>query len=343
MSKIIKVVFTDKKLNGFQVNQKKKYEYIVDEFPPIGALITGHSPERTYDTPMQIVDIYEGDEFATNGTALRHLTVDSVNYVEEPNVTTKEVKKIEKKMSKNEMFVGLVDKWKSQWIPEKEVGVKMSYDGTLCVVVDNEYVGMKADGTLTSYPREMLIDIPVYSINKPQASIQVGDVIKTGKGYAKVLAKNSDGSLRILAYTGDTYDKQEVQDFLLGQSMTRVIVNMFNFDGSGFNPLIFALTDESSDFNMEKLMMLSMLNPNGMNMSTNGMNPFMLMMLMKDGGNSDLTNLFIMQQMMGGNGMTGLFQTPVQQQKKSEASTLLENLKNNPELKSQLKAVLNAE
>jgi hypothetical protein len=361
MYNVINVVFTTKKLNAYEISKKRHYGYVCDDDVKIGDIITGHCGDHVYDTPMQVIDIKQVNSrtvYNVNGerVSLKNLNVDSINgksITKEENqinnnfLNNKEMKKA------NNMFAGIADKYKSQWIPEREDGVKMSMDGTMCIAVGDEYIGMKSDGTLTSYPREVLIDIPVYSINKPSNQVQIGDVIKNGNSYGRVMMKNPDGSLKILSYTGYTHNKQEVQDFLLGQAMIRVLVNVFNFDAGGFNPLIFALSDESSDFDIKDMLMLQMMtgNNNMFGGSSNGMNPLMLMALTGkgDGENSDMLNLMIMSQMMGGNNPLqnivpqAKSETPAEQAPGFDVTSFVDNLKKNPELAKQIKDALNAE
>lgn len=364
MYTIISVVFTTKKLNENDIANKRHYAFVCDnDNVKIDDLITGHCGGNAYSTPMQVIDKYKSDSRSTydiNGkqTALKTLEVDTINgripYETSKVVNAVEVRntnnKINTEMKKNNMFAGIADKYKSQYIPEREEGVKMSLDGTMCVAVGDEYVGMKSDGTLTSYPREVLIDVPVYSINKPSNQVQIGDVIKNGKSYGRVMMRNADGSLKIMSYTGYKHDKQEVQDFLLGQAMTRVLINMFNFDATGFNPLFFMLGDEENEFDMKDLLMLSMMS-GGKNLfgSTNGMNPLMLMALTDknngEGGN-DLMNVMLMSQMMGGqNPFSGI--TPVAPAQTApaavDAASFVAALKANPELLKQIKDELNKE
>lgn len=361
MYNVINVVFTTKKLNAYEISKKRHYGYVCDDDVKIGDIITGHCGDHVYDTPMQVIDIKQANSrtvYNVNGerVSLKNLNVDSINgksITKEENqinnnfLNNKEMKKA------NNMFAGIADKYKSQWIPEREDGVKMSMDGTMCIAVGDEYIGMKSDGTLTSYPHEVLIDIPVYSINKPSNQVQIGDVIKNGNSYGRVMMKNPDGSLKILSYTGYTHNKQEVQDFLLGQAMIRVLVNVFNFDAGGFNPLIFALSDESSDFDIKDMLMLQMMtgNNNMFGGSSNGMNPLMLMALTGkgDGENSDMLNLMIMSQMMGGNNPLqnivpqAKSETPAEQAPGFDVTSFVDNLKKNPELAKQIKDALNAE
>lgn len=362
MYNVITVVFTTKKLNAYEIGQKRHYAYVCNDDVKVGDFITGHCSDKVYDTPMQIINIKQSNSrmvYNVDGerVALKNLNVDSINGVSTTKkeeltfnnpLNNKEMKKA------NNMFAGIADKYKSQWIPEREEGVKMSMDGTMCIAIGDEYIGMKSDGTLTSYPREVLIDVPVYSINKPSTQVQIGDVIKNGpKSYGKVMMKNPDGSLKILSYTGYTHNKQEVQDFLLGQAMTRVLVNVFNFDAGGFNPLIFALSDENSDFDIKDMVMLQMMtgNNNIFGGNTGGMNPLMLMALTGkgEGEGNDMLNLMIMSQMMGGQNPLQNIVPPVKQEAAPAATTgfdvnaFVENIKKNPELAKQIKDALNAE
>jgi hypothetical protein len=303
---------------------------------------------------MQVIDIRQGSSrtvYNVDGDqrVLKNLNVDSINgdLPFNQTKTTTTIKNNQEMKKASGMFAGIADKYKSQWIPEREDGVKMSMDGTMCIAVGEEYIGMKSDGTLTSYPREVLIDVPVYSINKPSTQVQIGDVIKNGNSYGKVMMKNPDGSLKILSYTGYTHNKQEVQDFLLGQAMTRVLVNIFNFDAGGFNPLIFALSDETSDFDIKDMLMLQMMtgknNPFGGN--TNGMNPLMLMALSDKGigeGN-DMFSLMLMSQMLGGQNPLQNIAPKTDETPAVDVKSLVENIKKNPEFAKQLKDALNAE
>ena len=202
------------------------------------------------------------------------------------------------------MFSGIIGKYKSQFIPAKEEGVRMSLSGLLCVPVDDEYVGVDKDNNLISFPADLTLEIPVYSISKLNSAIQPGDIIKSGpRSYSKVVGKNEDGSLKTLSFSGYTHNKKAVQDFVMGQATTRVLINMFNFDNeSGFNPIFFAMASgETLDVN--SLMMLSMT-PQGKNLFSNaggGFNPAMLWMLDQNkGGGSNMMEGMMMMSMMGG-------------------------------------------
>jgi hypothetical protein len=216
----------------------------------------------------------------------------------------------------------------------------MSLNGLICVPVDNEYVGMDDQGKLMSFPLEMTIDIPVYSINKPNSKVNVGDIIKSARSYSKVLGKNEDGSLKILSFSGYTHNKKEVTDFLMGQATTRVLINMFNFDEqAGFNPIFFAMASGET-LDVSSLMMLSMT-PQGKNLFSNaggGFNPAMLWMLdqNKGGGNNMMEGMMMMSMMGGQNPFGNMFGQPATSKVDEAINTIL----GNPEAISKLKEAL---
>lgn len=186
-------------------------------------------------------------------------------------------------------------------------------DGAICVPVNGEYVGVKSDGSLASYPEQFLIDVPVFSISKPQAQVKVGDVVKIGTRYGRVNAKHEDGSLKILYFSGVTGNTHEIKDMLLGQSLVRVVVNMFNFsENNSMNPMMLLALSDKEDFDMKSLFLMQAMS-NGQSFgsnSVNGFNPMMLLALSdKDNKSNDMfTTMALMQMMNGGN---GLFGTPV--------------------------------
>jgi len=172
-----------------------------------------------------------------------------------------------------------------------------------------------------SFPAEMTLPIPVYSIVKANSAIVPGDIIKNGNSYSKVISINPDKSLKILSFTGFTHNKKPVTDFIMGAATTRVLINMFNFDEkSGFNPIFFAMANGDT-LDVNSLMMLSMT-PQGKNLFSNaggGFNPMMLWMLDKNrqesGQGMDMMGMVMMSSMMGGQNpfgnMFGQQPTPV--------------------------------
>lgn len=311
---------TDKKLNKTELKSRTKELFGFESGKltnlKVGDVITADN--RT--TPIQVAEIAS----LTSGyTILTNVAVNGVS-IDLGNATRPAVNKVAttyagvsatktKKMKDNKMVSGLIERYKSQFFPEKEERVKIAMDGAICVPVNNEYVGVKSDGSLTSYPEEFLIDVPVFSISKPQAQVKVGDIVKIGARYGRVNAKNGDGSLKILYFSGVTGNTHEIKDMLLGQSLVRVLVNMFSFNESnGMNPMMLLAMSDKEDLDIKSLfLMQAMSNGQGFGSnSANGFNPMMLLALSDNDGKSNdmFTTMALMQMMNGGN---SLFGTPV--------------------------------
>ena len=345
--RVVTVVFTKRKLSALEIAEQKKYLFICEHRVKIGDIID--SP--TYATPCQIIDVSWSNSKPMNpsGQFLKTLVVDKING---KSITINIINSSEK-MKDNSMFSGIMSKYTGQFIPEKEDEVKMSLNGLLCVPQDGEYIGVQGDN-LVSFPEEMTLPIPVYSIVKTNSAIVAGDIIKNGHNYSKVLNVNADGSLKILSFTGYTHNKKPVTDFIMGAATTRVLINMFNFDEkSGFNPIFFAMANGDT-LDVNSLMMLSMT-PQGKNLFSNaggGFNPMMLWMLDKNrqSGNSDMMTMFMMSSMMGGQNPLGNMFQPVQQptqqqpiQQPIQQADVLNYILNNPDTVTKLKELLKSE
>ena len=322
MNKIITFfgVPTDKKLNKTELKSRTKELYGFESGKltnlKVGDVITADN--RT--TPIQVAEI---TSLTSGYTILTNVAINGVS-IDLGNATRPAVNKVAttyagvsatktKKMKDNKMVSGLIERYKSQFFPEKEERVKIAMDGAICVPVNNEYVGVKSDGSLTSYPEEFLIDVPVFSISRPQAQVKIGDIVKIGARYGRVNAKNEDGSLKILYFSGVTGNTHEIKDMLLGQSLVRVLVNMFSFNESnGMNPMMLLAMSDKEDLDIKSLfLMQAMSNGQGFGSnSVNGFNPMMLLALSDNDGKSNdmFTTMALMQMMNGGN---SLFGTPV--------------------------------
>ena len=350
--RIVTVVFTKRKLSALEIAEQKKYLFICEHEVKIGDMID--SP--TYATPCQIIDVSWNNSKPINprGQFLKTLVVDKING-KSMNQTIDIINSSEK-MKDNSMFSGIMSKYTGQFIPEKEDKVRMSLNGLLCVPQDGEYIGVQGDN-LVSFPEEMTLPIPVYSIVKTNSAVVVGDIIKNGHNYSKVLNVNADGSLKILSFTGYTHNKKPVTDFIMGAATTRVLINMFNFDEkSGFNPIFFAMANGDT-IDVNSLMMLSMT-PQGKDLFSNaggGFNPMMLWMLDKNrqesGQGMDMMTMFMMSSMMGGqNPLRNMFQPvqqqPVQQQpvqQPVQQTDVLKDILNNSDAIAKLKEILKSE
>ena len=350
--RVVTVVFTKRKLSALEIAEQKKYLFICEHEVKIGDMID--SP--TYATPCQIIDVSWNNSKPINprGQFLKTLVVDKING-KSMNQTIDIINSSEK-MKDNSMFSGIMSKYTGQFIPEKEDKVRMSLNGLLCVPQDGEYIGVQGDN-LVSFPEEMTLPIPVYSIVKTNSAIVAGDIIKNGHNYSKVLNVNADGSLKILSFTGYTHNKKPVTDFIMGAATTRVLINMFNFDEkSGFNPIFFAMANGDT-LDVNSLMMLSMT-PQGKDLFSNaggGFNPMMLWMLDKNrqesGQGMDMMTMFMMSSMMGGqNPLRNMFQPveqqPVQQQpvqQPVQQTDVLKDILNNSDVIAKLKEILKSE
>lgn len=350
--RVVTVVFTKRKLSALEIAEQKKYLFICEHEVKIGDMID--SP--TYATPCQIIDVSWNNSKPMNprGQFLKTLVIDKING-KSINQTINIINSSEK-MKDNSMFSGIMSKYTGQFIPEKEDEVKMSLNGLLCVPQDGEYIGVQGDN-LVSFPEEMTLPIPVYSIVKTNSAIVAGDIIKNGRSYSKVLNVNADGSLKILSFTGYTHNKKPITDFIMGAATTRVLINMFNFDEkSGFNPIFFAMANGDT-IDVTSLMMLSMT-PQGKDLFSNaggGFNPMMLWMLDKNrqesGQGMDMMTMFMMSSMMGGRNPLGnvfqpIQQQPVQQQpvqQPVQQTDVLQDILNNPDAIAKLKELLKSE
>ena len=322
MNKIITFfgVPTDKKLNKTELKSRKREPYGFESGKltnlKVGDVVTADNQA----TPIQVAEI---SSLTSGYTVLTNVAINGIS-IDLGNATRPTVNKVAttyadvsatktKKMTNNKMVSGLMDRYKSQFFPEKEEYVKIAMDGAICVPVNGEYVGVKSDGSLTSYPEQFLIDVPVFSISKPQAQIKIGDVVKIGTRYGRVNAKNEDGSLKILYFSGVTGNTHEIKDMLLGQSLVRVLVNMFNLNESNsINPMMLLALSDKEDLDMKSLLLMqAMSNGQGFGSnSVNGFNPMILLALSdKDSKSNDMfTTIALMQMINGGN---SLFGTPV--------------------------------
>ena len=321
MNKIIRFfgVPTDKKLNKTELKSRTKKLYGFESGKltnlKVGDVVTADNQT----TPIQVVEIISIDLAYTELTnvAINGVSIDLGNATRPvENKVAKTYADVSatktKKMTNNKMVSGLIDRYKSQFFPEKEENVKVSMDGAICVSVNGEYVGVKSDGSLASYPEQFLIDVPIFSISKPQSQVKVGDIVKIGTRYGRVNAKHEDGSLKILYFSGVAGNTYEIKDMLLGQPLVRVLINMFNFGENNMNPIMLLALSNKEDLDMKSLfLMQAMSNGQGFGSnSVNGFNPIMLLALSdKDSKSNDMfTTIALMQMMNSGN---SLFGTPV--------------------------------
>lgn len=296
MVRTIHVVYTTRPLSIAEIRMAgmKRYAFLCDyDMVQVGDILV--SP--MYSTPVQVVEISNNTNRVQNSITLKNIIIDTINGVKPEEITTNKFNNNQNsnKMEKKSMFNSFIEKYKSQFIPEKDNTLKISMDGNICVLIGNEYVGIDNDNNLISYPEEMCINMPVYLLTKPYTQVQVGDIVKINNTYAKVLKKNTNGSLSCLSFSGYTQNKKEIKGFMLGQAFIKVVVNMFSgMQANGFNPMMLAMADGNMD--IKDLMVMQMMQ----NGNTGQMNPMLMMAMMDKGGDNSMVETMMMMQMMGG-------------------------------------------
>lgn len=91
----------------------KQYMYLGDkESFKIGDIVSNDKHDN-----MTVINVFDSEKDTYNGHPIKQLIS-------------------KKNMQQNGMFGGIVDKYKSQFIPQKENDVKMSLNGILCVPID---------------------------------------------------------------------------------------------------------------------------------------------------------------------------------------------------------------
>ena len=166
MVRTINVVYTTRKLSGSEARQLKIYMFLCSyDTVKVGDLIV--SP--MYTTPITCIGVSNYSAREQNGITLKDIIIDSINGVSTKSTTVINSQK-SNKMEKKSMFNSFIEKYKSQFIPEKEESLKLSMDGNICVPIGGEYVGINSENELISYPAEMCMDMPVYIISKPYAN-----------------------------------------------------------------------------------------------------------------------------------------------------------------------------
>lgn len=158
MTRIIYVVCTKEYLTSRRIigANLKKYAFLCDYSEvKIDDLID--SP--MYSTPMQVVSISPCESLAdtvVNGIPLKRIIIGTVNNIKVGQLNNNQSSS---KMEKKSIFSSFIEKYKSQFIPEKDNTLKVSMDGNICVPMNSEYVGIDNDNNPISYPEEMCIMI----------------------------------------------------------------------------------------------------------------------------------------------------------------------------------------
>lgn len=221
------------------------------------------------------------------------------------------------------IFSETINSMKSQFIPTVDNKVKMTINGDIACPSGGEYRAF-INGELTSVPEDILINIPLYRINKTLDQVRPGDIIKTtekktmksgyvdpeGKyTYRKVL-EVKDGSIKTISFSGIKSTKTPVKDFFFGQKTVSVIVNLFgnmfgNTDASQNNMqnmMMLAALSDSENFcggDFKKILPYMMMSGNNLFTQNNGsFNPYIFAFM----GNENMSDLAVLA-MMQNNGI----------------------------------------
>lgn len=207
------------------------------------------------------------------------------------------------KMNSNSIK-GFSARLKEMFMPSEAKDVRIATDGNLCVATANGYVAISADNSLVSYPEELTLDLPVFIVSKPIDQLKVGDVIARDRSYAKVKSI-TDNKIGVISYSGTGSQVYPVKDFLLGQSMVRVVVSLAGSINGSINPML--LLAMGQDDKKDSMLPLLLMSQNG---GALGTNPMLMYALMGD-GEMDMKSLFLMSALTGNNNpFNNLFTQP---------------------------------
>lgn len=195
-------------------------------------------------------------------------------------------------MTTKNSIKGFADRLKSMFMPVEAEGVRIATDGNICVATSQGYVAIDKNNSLTSYPEELTLNLPVFIVSKPKEQLAVGDVIALERSYAKVTKIEGD-KITAIGYTGAGKTVHTIKDFLFNQTMIRVVVSLAGNIGGQINPMmLLALSDKDDKSSLLPLMMMSQ------NAGMVGMNPMMLMALTGK-GDFDIKDMFMMSALSG--------------------------------------------
>lgn len=199
--------------------------------------------------------------------------------------------KINNNMTTKNSIKGFADRLKSMFMPVEAEGVRIATDGNICVATNQGYVAIDKNNSLTSYPEELTLNLPVFIVSKPKEQLAIGDVIALERSYAKVTKIEGD-KITAIGYTGSGKTVHTIKDFLFNQTMIRVVVSLAGNIGGQINPMmLLALSDKEDKNSLLPLMMMSQ------NAGMVGMNPMMLMALT---GKGDIKDMLMMSAFSNG-------------------------------------------
>jgi hypothetical protein len=218
-----------------------------------------------------------------------------------PLLQKEETNKTNKANMKNSIK-NFAERLKAQFYPQQADDVRIAIDGNICVETSEGYVAIDDNFHLISYPSEMVIDVPAYTIARSFDQLKEGDVILRTKSYGKIKSIK-DGKITVVGYTGCGSNVYPIKDFLLGQATVRVVVSYTGVVDGQINPLMLFML--SGDKKNDSLLPLMMLNQTGGNITQN---PMMLALLAGKDDSFDLKDIMLFSMVNGGqNPFAGLF------------------------------------
>lgn len=263
----------------------KYYTCYANEGTQVGDLTRGAHVVTAKGNNVYVLEANDNTEF----NFAKKCNITGIVSVEYPFCDSKPIlnQQSVKTMPKNSIK-GISSRIKEMFMPSEAKDIRITTDGNICVATPQGYVAIDKNNCLTSYPEELTLDLPVFIISKPKEQLALNDVIATNGGYVKVTRIN-DNKISGIKYTGSGTTIHTIKDYVMNQTMVRVVVSLAGNLGGQMNPmLLFALSDKE---NKDSLLPLLLMNQNGSSLK---MNPMMLLMANKDLSTKDILLLSAM-------------------------------------------------
>ena len=263
----------------------KYYTCYANEGTQVGDLKRGAHVVTTKGNNVYVLEVCDNTEF----NFAKKCNITGIVSVEYPFCDDKPIlnQQSVKTMPKNSIK-GISSRIKEMFMPSEAKDIRITTDGNICVATPQGYVAIDKNNCLTSYPEELTLDLPVFIISKPKEQLALNDIIATNGGYVKVTRIN-DNKISGIKYTGSGTTIHTIKDYLMNQTMVRVVVSLAGNLGGQMNPmLLFALSDKEDK---DSLLPLLLMNQNGSSLK---MNPMMLLMANKDLSTKDILLLSTM-------------------------------------------------
>lgn len=263
----------------------KYYTCYANEGTQVGDLTRGAHVVTTKGNNVYVLEVDNNTEF----NFAKKCNITGIVSVEYPFCDGKPIlnQQSVKTMPQNSIK-GISSRIKEMFMPSEAKDIRITTDGDICVATPQGYVAIDKNNCLTSYPEELTLDLPVFIISKPKEQLALNDVIATNGGYVKVTRIN-DNKISGIKYTGSGTTIHTIKDYVMNQTMVRVVVSLAGNLGGQMNPmLLFALSDKEDK---DSLLPLLLMNQNGSSLK---MNPMMLLMANKDLSTKDILLLSAM-------------------------------------------------